>query len=37
MSPDGPYGEAKEVLAGYWVVDCGRRAAPLGAARGRPG
>lgn len=19
---DGPYGEAKEVLAGYWVVDC---------------
>lgn len=19
---DGPYGEAKEVLAGYWMVDC---------------
>lgn len=27
VATDGPFGESKEVLAGFWIVECGRERA----------
>lgn len=33
VATDGPFGEAKEVLAGFWIVECSRERAEAIAAK----
>ena len=37
VTTDGPYAEAKEVIGGYYLIDCASREEAIGWARKLPG